>query len=42
MWVSKRKSEKRKTPIKWQELLVNALIDIFVGIILILIQKILG
>lgn len=38
----KKKKRKKKTPIKWQELLVNALIDIFVGIILILIQKILG
>lgn len=38
----RKKKRKKKMPIKWQELLVNALIDIFVGIILILIQKILG
>lgn len=31
----------KKKPIRWQELLVNALIDLIVGMMLILIEKLL-
>jgi hypothetical protein len=34
--------KKKKKPIKWPELLINAMIDLIVGIILILIDKHLG
>lgn len=35
------KGKKRK-PINWQELLINAVIDLIIGIILILIDKVIG
>lgn len=31
--------KKKKKPIKWKDLLVNALIDLIIGTILILIDK---
>ena len=31
--------KKNKKPIKWQELTINALIDLIIGIVLILIDK---
>ena len=31
--------KKKKKPIKWQELTINALIDLIIGIVLILIDK---
>lgn len=37
----KKKIQKKK-PIKWQELTANALIDLIVGLILILIDKLLN
>ena len=35
----KTMGKKQKKPINWQELLINAVIDLIVGIILILIGK---
>lgn len=37
-----KKKRKKKKPIKWQELAVNALIDLVIGLILIVIDKILN
>ncbi len=37
--MGKEKKQKKK-PIKWQELTVNALIDLIIGTILIVIDKI--
>lgn len=39
--MGKRKKQKKK-PIKWRDLAVNALIDLIIGIILILIDKLLN
>lgn len=39
--MSKKKKQKKK-PIKWQELTLEALIDLIVGIILILLGKYIG
>lgn len=36
------KKKQKKKPIKWQDLTVNALIDLIIGIILILIDKYIG
>ena len=36
------KKKQKKKPIKWQDLTVNALIDLIIGIILIIIDKYLG
>lgn len=35
-----KKKKQKKKPIKWQELTVNALIDLIIGTILIVIDKI--
>lgn len=37
----KRKKQKKK-PIEWQDLAINALIDLIIGIILIIIGKYIG
>lgn len=34
--------EKKKKPIEWRELLINASIDLIVGIVLIVIEKYMG
>ena len=34
--------KQKKKPIKWQDLTVNALIDLIIGIILIIIDKYIG
>lgn len=39
--VGKKKKHKKK-PIKWQDLAIGALIDLIIGTILILIDKLLG
>ena len=36
------KKKQKKKPIKWQVLTVNALIDLIIGIILIIIDKYIG
>jgi hypothetical protein len=36
------KKKRKKKPIKWRELLANALIDLIVGTVLIEITKLLG
>lgn len=36
------KKKQKKKPIKWQELVANALIDLIIGTILILIDKLLS
>ncbi|GFH94299.1 hypothetical protein IMSAGC003_00831 [Lachnospiraceae bacterium] len=36
------KKKQKKKPIKWQDLTVNALIDLIIGIILIIIDKYIG
>ena len=41
MAVGKKKGKKKK-PIQWKDLAVNALIDLIVGIILIVIDKLIG
>ncbi len=37
-----KKKAKKKKPIQWKELLINALIDLIIGTILILIDKLLS
>ena len=37
-----KKKKHKKKPIKWQDLAVNALIDLIVGTILIIIDKLLN
>lgn len=37
-----KKKKQKKKPIKWQGLAVNALIDLIIGIILIIIDKYIG
>jgi len=37
-----KKKKHKKKPIKWQDLAVNALIDLIIGIILIIIGKYIG
>ncbi len=39
--MGKKKKQKKKS-IKWQELAISALIDLVIGIILIIIDKLLG
>lgn len=36
------KKKQKKKPIKWQDIAINALIDLIIGTILILIGKLLG
>ena len=36
------KKHKKKKPIKWRDLAINALIDLIIGIILIIIGKYIG
>ncbi len=36
------KKKQKKKPIKWQDLTVNALMDLIIGIILIIIDKYIG
>lgn len=40
--MGKRKKKATKKPIEWKDLTINALIDLFVGIVLILIDKLIG
>ena len=40
-YMGKKKKQKKK-PIKWQELAINALIDLIIGLILIALDKILN
>lgn len=40
--MGKKKRRATKKPIEWKELSINALIDLFVGIVLILIDKLIG
>jgi len=37
-----KKKKQKKKPISWQDLAINALIDLIIGTILILIDKLLG
>ena len=37
-----KKKKKKKKPINWRELAINALIDLIIGIILIIIGKYIG
>lgn len=37
-----KKKKHKKKPIKWKDLAVNALIDLIIGTLLILIDKLLG
>ena len=37
-----KKKKQKKKPIKCQDLLINALIDLIIGIILIIIDKLIG
>lgn len=37
-----KKKKQKKKPIQWQDLAVNALIDLIIGTILILIDKLLN
>lgn len=37
-----KKKKQKKKPIKWRDLAVNALIDLIIGMILILIDKLLN
>lgn len=37
-----KKSKHKKKPIKWKDLTINALIDLIIGIILIIIEKYIG
>lgn len=37
-----KKKKHKKKPIKWQDLAISALIDLIIGTILILIDKLLG
>lgn len=39
--MGKKKKQKKKT-IKWRDLTINALIDLIIGIILIIIDKYIG
>lgn len=36
------KKKKKKKPIQWKDLTINALIDLIVGIILIIMDKLIG
>jgi len=38
----KKKKKETKKPIEWKDLTINALIDLIVGIILIIIDKLIG
>lgn len=37
-----KKKKQKKKPIKWRDLAINALIDLFIGIILTVIGKYIG
>lgn len=37
-----KKKKQKKKPIKWRDLTINALIDLIIGIILIIIDKYIG
>lgn len=37
-----KKSKHKKKPIKWKDLTINALIDLIIGIILLMIEKYIG
>ena len=37
-----KKKKQKKKPIEWRDLTINALIDLIIGIILILLDKYLG
>lgn len=38
----KKETKETKKPIEWKDLTINALIDLIVGIILIIIDKLIG
>lgn len=40
--MGKKKKKETKKPIEWKDLTINALIDLIVGIILIIIDKLIG
>ena len=40
--MGKKKKKETKNPIEWKDLTINALIDLIVGIILIIIDKLIG
>lgn len=37
-----KKRKATKKPVEWKDLTINALVDLFVGILLILIDKLIG
>lgn len=40
--VGKKRKKKKKKSIQWKDLTINALIDLIVGIVLIIIDKLIG
>lgn len=42
MGKKKKQKKQKKKPIKWRDLAINALIDLIIGIILIIIGKYIG
>lgn len=42
MGKKKKQKKQKKKPIEWQDLTINALIDLIIGIILIIIGKHIG
>lgn len=37
-----KKKKQKKKPIEWRELVVSALIDLFIGIVLLILEKYIG
>lgn len=40
--MGKKRKKKKKKSIQWKDLTINALIDLIVGIVLIIIDKLIG